>query len=76
MPKESRMYFLKAIEFNPQDNDSYMGVGITYEREGDFVRAADYYKQYLAKTKDMKPTPTINEARGRLQRIQKFLAKP
>jgi tetratricopeptide (TPR) repeat protein len=48
MLRESRKTFLKASELNPNDDEIYYFIAVTYDTEKDYIKAAFYYKKFLS----------------------------
>ena len=64
--KESRNYFLKTIEFNPQETESYYFIAVTYDAENNFDKAIEYYKIFLSRATN---SPWLETAHQRIQAL-------
>ena len=65
--QESRKYFLKALELNPNDEDTNYFIAVTYDNEKDYQKASYYYKKYLERGTN---TAWTTQAKTRIAEIK------
>lgn len=65
---EARQNFLKVIEFNSNEIESYYFIAITYDREKNYQKALYFYNMFLSKATK---SQWIEEVRQRVQQLQK-----
>ena len=66
--QEARIHYVKSIELNPDSPDPYFFVASTYDHEGNYPKAAEYYRLFLDHAKFS--NPLIPTAQSRLKELQ------